>query len=78
MFTGWLPISYVECYDAETNAWYRASPMNICRSALGACVITGLDNAKDYSYHRQHPGPRLVKHYRQKPRRVNTTMAISV
>lgn len=39
----------MECYDAETNSWYGASPMNLNRSALSACVISGLPNAKDYS-----------------------------
>ncbi|XP_058792631.1 kelch-like protein 10 [Phymastichus coffea] len=76
-YDGWLPISCVECYDAESNQWYVASSMNVCRSALGVCVIAGLDNARDYSYHKQTPAPRLVKQYRQKPRRVSATAVIA-
>ncbi|XP_043287377.1 kelch-like protein 10 isoform X2 [Venturia canescens] len=49
-FNGSEPIAYVECYDPESNEWYDASPMNLNRSALGACVIAGLENAREYSY----------------------------
>ncbi|KAK7863877.1 hypothetical protein R5R35_007211 [Gryllus longicercus] len=49
-FNGTTTIAYVECYDAETNEWYDASPMNLNRSALSACVIPGLPNAREYSY----------------------------
>nr|CAD7453492.1 unnamed protein product [Timema tahoe] len=47
---GQTTIAYVECYDVVSNEWYDASPMNLNRSALNACVLTGLSNAKDYSY----------------------------
>jgi len=43
-------IACVECYDADYNEWYDASPMNLSRSALSACVIAGLANAREYSY----------------------------
>ncbi|EFN69635.1 Kelch-like protein 10, partial [Camponotus floridanus] len=43
-------IAYVECYDADYNEWYDAFPMNLSRSALSACVIAGLANAREYSY----------------------------
>lgn len=43
-------IAYVECYDADYNEWYDASPMNLNRSAVSACVISGLTNAREYSY----------------------------
>ncbi|XP_057331107.1 kelch-like protein 10 [Microplitis mediator] len=49
-YDGYTTIAYVECYDPDTNEWYDASPMNLNRSALSACVIPGLINAKDYSY----------------------------
>nr|CAD7256029.1 unnamed protein product [Timema shepardi] len=49
-FNGQTTIAYVECYDVVSNEWYDASPMNLNRSALNACVLTGLSNAKDYSY----------------------------
>lgn len=48
--TGSSTIAYVECYDADYNEWYDASPMNLSRSALSACVIAGLANAREYSY----------------------------
>lgn len=46
---GSTTINYVECYDAEANEWFDAAPMNLNRSALSACVISGLSNARDYS-----------------------------
>ncbi|XP_074111306.1 kelch-like protein 10 [Cotesia typhae] len=49
-YDGYTTIADVECYDPETNKWYNASSMNLNRSALSACVIPGLSNAKDYSY----------------------------
>lgn len=42
-------MSFVEYYDAETNTWCETSPMNLNRSALSACIISGLPNARDYS-----------------------------
>lgn len=47
---GSTTINYVECYDAEANEWFDAAPMNLNRSALSACVISGLPNAREYSY----------------------------
>ncbi|XP_072756331.1 kelch-like protein 10 [Anoplolepis gracilipes] len=49
-YNGSSTIAYVECYDAYYNEWYDASPMNLSRSALSACVIAGLANAREYSY----------------------------
>ncbi|XP_015587950.1 kelch-like protein 10 isoform X2 [Cephus cinctus] len=49
-FNGSTTIAYVECYDADSNEWYDASPMNLSRSAMSACVIAGLLNAREYSY----------------------------
>lgn len=43
-------ISNVECYDAVKNEWFPVSSMNLNRSALSACVLSGLPNAKEYSY----------------------------
>ncbi|EFN84959.1 Kelch-like protein 10 [Harpegnathos saltator] len=48
--SGSSTVAYVECYDADYNEWYDASPMNLSRSALSACVIAGLENAREYSY----------------------------
>ncbi|KAK9739181.1 Kelch motif [Popillia japonica] len=48
-FNGSTTINFVECYDPENNEWYDAAPMNLNRSALSACVISGLPNAKEYS-----------------------------
>lgn len=42
-------INFVECYDADADEWFDSAPMNLNRSALGACVISGLTNARDYS-----------------------------
>lgn len=43
-------IEYVEKYNTEQNMWFTINSMNLNRSALGACVLPGLSNAKDYSY----------------------------
>ncbi|KAK5642130.1 hypothetical protein RI129_008297 [Pyrocoelia pectoralis] len=43
-------VSFVERYDPDINEWRNASPMNVNRSALSACVLSGLPNAKDYCY----------------------------
>lgn len=48
--SGSSTITCVECYDADYNEWYDASPMNLSRSAVSACVIAGLPNAREYSY----------------------------
>ncbi|XP_022920023.1 kelch-like protein 10 isoform X2 [Onthophagus taurus] len=48
-FNGSTTINFVECYDPENNEWFDAAPMNLNRSALSACVISGLPNAKEYS-----------------------------
>ncbi|XP_052248036.1 kelch-like protein 10 [Dreissena polymorpha] len=47
-FNGMTTIFNVECYDGCTDEWYDASDMNIYRSALSACVVTGLPNILDY------------------------------
>lgn len=50
LISGSTTIAYVECYDADSNEWYDASPMNMNRSALSACVLAGLPNTREYSY----------------------------
>lgn len=52
---GSTTINYVEYYDTESNEWYDAASMNVSRSALSACVVHGLPNAKDYTFLRQNP-----------------------
>lgn len=47
---GTTTIPHVECYDGDTLEWYDAAPMNLNRSALSACVIAGLPNARAFSY----------------------------
>ncbi|XP_041987203.1 kelch-like protein 10 [Aricia agestis] len=49
-FNGSTTIPHVECYDGDTHEWYDASPMNLTRSALSACVLSGLPNARSFSY----------------------------
>lgn len=48
---GSTTINHVECYDINTNEWLEAAPMCLNRSALSACVISSLKNARDYSLH---------------------------
>ncbi|XP_052791911.1 kelch-like protein 10 [Mya arenaria] len=47
-FNGMTTIFNVECYDGTVDEWYDASDMNLYRSALSACVITGLPNVHEY------------------------------
>nr|QTM97704.1 KLHL10 [Sinohyriopsis cumingii] len=47
-FNGVTTIFNVECYDGTTDEWYDATDMNLYRSALSACVVTGLPNVQDY------------------------------
>ncbi|XP_045168944.2 kelch-like protein 10 [Mercenaria mercenaria] len=47
-FNGMTTIFNVECYDGTTDEWYDATDMNLYRSALSACVVTGLPNVYDY------------------------------
>lgn len=62
-FNGVTTIYHVECYDEKTNEWYEATDMNIYRSALSACVISGLPNVRDYIHkHRE----KLMEEKRQK------------
>ncbi|XP_004931595.1 kelch-like protein 10 [Bombyx mori] len=49
-FNGSTTIPLVECYDGDTLEWYDAAPMNLNRSALSACVLAGLPNARSFSY----------------------------
>ncbi|XP_059054079.1 kelch-like protein 10 [Achroia grisella] len=49
-FNGSTTIPHVECYDGDTLEWYDAAPMNLNRSALSACVLAGLPNARSFSY----------------------------
>ncbi|XP_026464876.1 kelch-like protein 10 [Ctenocephalides felis] len=49
-FNGTTTISYVEVYDPETNDWFDCTSMNLNRSALSACVLSGLPNTREYSY----------------------------
>jgi kelch-like protein 10 len=60
-FNGTTTISLVECYDAVSNRWYDVSPMNINRSALSACVLSGMPNAKEYSYLSKAGVPSLTR-----------------
>ncbi|CAB0033122.1 unnamed protein product [Trichogramma brassicae] len=52
-FDGSLPVPSCECYEPETDSWRASAPMNLSRSALGACVLAGLPNSREYSFHRE-------------------------
>ncbi|XP_031331131.1 kelch-like protein 10 isoform X2 [Photinus pyralis] len=49
-FNGSSTVNVVERYNPDANEWHITSPMNLNRSALSACILNGLPNAKDYSY----------------------------
>ncbi|CAH1959921.1 unnamed protein product [Acanthoscelides obtectus] len=52
--SGSTTINYVEYFDPKSNDWYDAASMNVSRSALSACVLYGLPNAKDYTFLRRN------------------------
>ncbi|KAH7961466.1 hypothetical protein HPB52_009287 [Rhipicephalus sanguineus] len=52
-FNGESTTNLVECYDPTTNQWCEATDMNETRSALAACVISGLPNIRDYVHQRR-------------------------
>ncbi|KAK3726652.1 hypothetical protein RRG08_016961 [Elysia crispata] len=39
--------SAVECYDFDSNTWFESGQLSHNRSALGACVVSGLSNTAD-------------------------------
>jgi hypothetical protein len=43
--------SEVECYHPDKKTWYAINDMNIGRSAVSACAVTDIYNARDFSYH---------------------------
>ncbi|OWF51388.1 kelch-like protein 10 [Mizuhopecten yessoensis] len=49
-FDGVSTTQAVECFDKKSNEWFDTTEMNARRSALSACVITGLPNTQDYTY----------------------------
>ncbi|KAL3983944.1 claudin [Sarotherodon galilaeus] len=48
-FNGFTTTFNVEYYDALTNEWYEACDMEIFRSALSCCVVSGLSNLTEYT-----------------------------
>ncbi|CAF1030044.1 unnamed protein product [Adineta steineri] len=46
-FNGVTTIFNVECFDDITEEWYDAADMNVFRSALSACVLSGLDTIRN-------------------------------
>uniref|UniRef100_A0A3Q4HFU4 Kelch like family member 10 n=1 Tax=Neolamprologus brichardi TaxID=32507 RepID=A0A3Q4HFU4_NEOBR len=51
-FNGFTTTLNVEYYDALTNEWYEACDMEIFRSALSCCVVSGLSNLTEYTFPR--------------------------
>ncbi|KAM9309957.1 kelch-like protein 10 [Pholidichthys leucotaenia] len=52
-FNGNTSIDDVEFYDAVTNEWFNACQMNIFRSAVSCCVVSGLNNLDEYTIPRE-------------------------
>ncbi|KAL3285261.1 hypothetical protein HHI36_019371 [Cryptolaemus montrouzieri] len=50
LVSGSTTINYVEYYDPDSNEWLVASSMNLNRSALSVCVVSGLPNSREYSF----------------------------
>ncbi|XP_051578467.1 kelch-like protein 10 [Myxocyprinus asiaticus] len=51
-FNGFTTSCDVECYDEKTNEWNNVRDMDIYRSALSCCVLSGLPNMKQYAAQR--------------------------
>nr|XP_042903275.1 kelch-like protein 10 [Parasteatoda tepidariorum] len=74
-FNGLSTIGNVECYDDREELWCPATTMCAFRSALAACVISGLPNVDDYIYKQRW---NLLEERRQKllqQQAINTAMA---
>ena len=41
----------VECYIPCLKSWRAVGDMNIGRSAVSACTVTDINNARDFTYH---------------------------
>lgn len=50
-FSGKKTSEEVECYNPETKTWYALNDMNIGRSAVSACAMRDIYNARDFSFH---------------------------
>ncbi|CAF4954551.1 unnamed protein product, partial [Rotaria sp. Silwood1] len=44
-FNGVTTVFNLECFDDLTQEWYDVADMNIFRSALSACILSGLDHS---------------------------------
>ncbi|XP_051501951.1 kelch-like protein 10 [Myxocyprinus asiaticus] len=51
-FNGFSTSCDVECYNEKTNEWNSVCDMDIFRSALSCCVLSGLPNIKHYAAQR--------------------------
>lgn len=51
-FNGSNTTTDVEFYDAKTNEWSEAQGMEISRSGLRCCVVTGLPNIAEFTVSR--------------------------
>ncbi|KAF7229464.1 kelch-like protein 10 [Nothobranchius furzeri] len=52
-FDGFSTTFNAEFYSATTNRWTKICSMNVFRSALSCCVISGLTNMETYAYPRE-------------------------
>lgn len=57
-YQGFTTTSEVECFDVETNEWSTICDMEISRSALGCCIVSGLPNMAKYSTPHSHSARR--------------------
>ncbi|KAI3357286.1 hypothetical protein L3Q82_015732 [Scortum barcoo] len=48
-FNGFTTTLDVECYDVETGEWSDVHDMEISRSALSCCVVSGIPNIAEYA-----------------------------
>ncbi|XP_063218282.1 kelch-like protein 10 [Bacillus rossius redtenbacheri] len=49
-FNGTTTVPHVESFDSRGGQWRPRAPMNLNRSALTACVLSGLPNCREFSY----------------------------
>ncbi|XP_060069505.1 kelch-like protein 10 [Ylistrum balloti] len=48
-YDGSVTSSHVECFDSKTKKWSQKCPLKTGRSALSACVVSDMNNAKEFT-----------------------------
>ncbi|XP_072524064.1 kelch-like protein 10 [Salminus brasiliensis] len=52
-FNGHTTVSSSEYYEEKADEWFDIQDMHVNRSALSCCVVSGLPNVAEYTFHHQ-------------------------